>query len=284
MKVYINKIKRINDQLYIKNIQLFNKIIFVWIIDNLIEKYEDFVTIITQIIKINNNKTLNLIQFFVNLMNENKRIIIRNNEFVLYVQKNNKFNKLNKYRVEKSQKKCFFCEKNNHKTGKCWFKYSKLRFKFKKNKTFVITKKKIAMFVINTFININEKLNFDVTEYNNLVYSTSNANCEFAYHIKINRFRFILNFDATIHVCCKKSYFREIKSCNNTVLWNKISRIKAFDINFVSIIFNNTNQKTILQNCLYVSKFQINLISIHKLFKNYKIIFDNYCHIYTKNS
>ena len=217
-------------------------------------------------------------------MNENKRITIRNNEFVLYVQKNNKFNKLNKYRVEKSQKKCSFCKKDNHKTEKCWFKHSKLRFKFKKNKTFVITEKKIAMSVINTFININKKLNFDVIEYNNLVYSTSNANCEFAYHIKINRLRFILNFDATIHICCEKSYFREIKSCNNIVLWNKISRIKAFDIDFVSIIFNNTSQKAILQNCLYVSKFQINLISIHKLLKNYKVIFDNYCHIYTKNN
>ena len=39
-----------------------------------------------------------------------------------------------------------------------------------------------------------------------------------------------------------------------------------------------------MQNCLYVSKFQINLISIHKLFKNYKVIFDNYCHIYTKDN
>ena len=45
--------------------------------------------------------------------------------------------------------------------------YSKLRFKFKKNKTSVITEmKKIAMSVINTYtINVNEKLNFDVTEY-----------------------------------------------------------------------------------------------------------------------
>ena len=74
MKVYINKIKRISDQLYAKNIQLFDKIIFVWVIDNLIEEYEGFVIIITQIIKVNDDKTLNLIQFFVNLMNESKRI------------------------------------------------------------------------------------------------------------------------------------------------------------------------------------------------------------------
>ena len=153
--------------MYAKNIKLFNKVIFAWVLDNLIEKYSDFVTTITQIIKINNDKTFNLTQLFVNLMNENKRITTRNNKFVLYIQRNNKLNKLNKHRVEKSQKKCFFCKKSNHKTEKCWFKYSKLRFKFKKNKTLVITKmKKIAMLVINTYIiNVNEKLNFDVTEY-----------------------------------------------------------------------------------------------------------------------
>ena len=140
------------------------------------------------------------------------------------------------------------------------------------------------MFVIKTSISINEELNFDVAEYNDLVYSISNTNCEFAYHIKINRLRFILDFDATIHICCEKSYFRKIKPCNSIVSWGKISRIKAFDIGSVSIIFSDTNQKTILQNCLYVSEFQINLISVHKLLKNYKVIFDNYCHIYTKDS
>ena len=119
MKAYINKIKRINDQLYAKNIQLFDKIIFVWVIGNLIEEYEGFVTTITQIIRVNDDKTLNLVQLFVNLMNKSKRIIIRNNEFVLYVQKNNKLNKLSKYRVEKTQKKCFFCKKDNHKAEKC---------------------------------------------------------------------------------------------------------------------------------------------------------------------
>ena len=111
MKNYINNFKRINDQLYAKNIKLFNKIIFAWILDNLIEKYNDFVTIITQIIKVNNDKTLNLTQLFVNLMNESKRIITRDNESVLYIQRNNKFDKLSKHRVEKSQKKCPFCKK-----------------------------------------------------------------------------------------------------------------------------------------------------------------------------
>ena len=284
MKDYINNFKRISDQLYAKNIKLSDKVIFVWTFDNLIEEYNDFVTIITQIIRINGDKALNLAQLFVNLVNESKRITIRNNESVLYVQKNSKFNKLDKYRVEKSQKKCSVCKKGNHKTKKCWFKYSELRFKLKESKNSVITEEEIAMSVINTFTSISEELDFDVIEYNDLAYSTFNANCEFAYYIEINRLRFILDFDATIHICCEKSYFREIKLCNSTVSWGKISRIKAFGIGSVSIIFSDTGQKAILQNCLYVSEFQINLISIHKLFKNYKVIFDNYCYIYTKNN
>ena len=120
MKDYINNLKRISDQLYAKNIKLLDTIIFAWILDNLIEEYNDFVVIIiTQIIRVNDDKTLNLIQLFVNLMNESKRITTRNNESVLYIQRNNKSSKLSKHRVEKSQKKCSFCKKNNHKTEKC---------------------------------------------------------------------------------------------------------------------------------------------------------------------
>ena len=167
MKDYINNFKRISDQLYAKNIKLLDKVIFAWALDNLIEEYNGFVTIITQTIRVNDDKTLNLTQLFVNLINENKRITTRDNEFVLYIQRNNKSNKLSKHRVEKSQKKCSFCKKNNHKAEKCWFKYPKLRFKPKKDKTPVITEvKEIAIFVINTYTtSVNEKLDFDVAEY-----------------------------------------------------------------------------------------------------------------------
>ena len=284
MEAYINKIKRISDQLYAKNIQLPDKVIFAWAIGNLTEEYEGFVTTITQTMRVNGDKALNLAQLFANLVDESKRITIRDNESVLYVQKNNKPNKLGKYRVEKTQKKCPFCKKGNHKAEKCWFKHPELRPKPKEDKTPVITEEEIAMPVIKTSTSIDEELDFDVAEYNDLAYSTPNANCEFAYHIEINRLRFILDSGATIHICCEKSYFREIKPCNSTVSWGKISRIKASGIGSVPIIFSDTGQKAILQNCLYVPEFQINLISVHKLLKNYKVIFDNYCHIYTKDS
>ena len=174
MKDYINNLKRISDQLYAKNIKLLDKVIFAWVLDNLIEEYQNFVTIITQTIRVNDDKALNLTQLFVNLIDESKRVSTRDEETALYIKhdkKRDKIQHMNEYRVEKlntaDKQKCSFCKKDNHKTKKCWFKYSKLRFKFKKNKTSVITKmKEIAMSVINTYTtSVNKKLNFDVTEY-----------------------------------------------------------------------------------------------------------------------
>ena len=124
-----------------------------------------------------------MIQLFVNLMNKSKRITIRNNQFVLYVQKYNKFNKLNKYRIEKSQKNVFFAKKAIIKRKNVDLNIRNYVLNSKRIKLLLL-QKKIAMFVINTSININEKLNFDVTEYNNLIYLISNANCEFAYIYK----------------------------------------------------------------------------------------------------
>ena len=58
--------------------------------------------------------------------------------------------------------------------------------------------------------------NFDVAKYEELAYSSSNT-CEFVYHSKINRIRFILNSKATIYIYCEKVYFREIIPCNSIV-------------------------------------------------------------------
>ena len=39
-----------------------------------------------------------------------------------------------------------------------------------------------------------------------------------------------------------------------------------------------------MQNCLYISEFKVNLISVQKLIKNYKVVFDEYCEIYTRDA
>ena len=183
--------------------------------NNLSEDYDSIVTTITQIIRVNDNKSINLTELFANLVDESKRITTRNKKSVLYTQHDKtKPKKLGKHRVEKSQKKCPYCKKGNHKEDKCWFKHPELRPKPKEERdnTVVTEVEEVAMPVFNT----PSVEDFDVAEYEELAYSSSNA-CEFAYHSEINRIRFILDSGATVHICCEKAYFREIIPCNSTV-------------------------------------------------------------------
>ena len=126
------------------------------------------------------------------------------------------------------------------------------------------------------------KLNvFDVfNNYDVLIYS----HLKHVFHT-VNRAQFIIDFDATTHICCEKAYFIEIKPTSVKISWGKISQINAFDIDDVPIIFHDTNTKAVLKNCLFVPEFDINLISVSILLKNnYKIIFDTKCKIFSSKN
>ena len=47
MKQYLNQIKRLNDQLITKKILIFEKVIYVWVLNNFFENYESLITTIT---------------------------------------------------------------------------------------------------------------------------------------------------------------------------------------------------------------------------------------------
>lgn len=78
---------------------------------------------------------------------------------------------------------------------------------------------RFAMSVFDSSVN-----SLDIAEeYNPLTYSEFKS--EFVYCSILNQFQFILDSDVTIHICCEKSYFREIKPCNSTKVC-----IKSFDV------------------------------------------------------
>ena len=106
----------------------------------------------------------------------------------------------------------------------------------------------------------NNELDFDVANKNNIYFAYLN--------FTINCTQFILDFEATTHICCKKTYFSKLNPTNIYIAWGKASKIKASEIGKVLIIFHDTFKKAILKNCLYVSKTNINLISINKLLNN----------------
>ena len=128
MKIYLNQVKRLNDQLRAKDILLLDKIIFAWVLNNLSFEYETLITTITQSIRVNGFSALKLDSLFVNLIDEFKRLTSRNEtSATLYIDKIDKKNKSSKsnqmgnHRVQKSKKlKCIHCKKFDHLIDKCW--------------------------------------------------------------------------------------------------------------------------------------------------------------------
>ena len=120
----------------------------------------------------------------------------------------------------------------------------------------------------------------------NVVSDNENYYNYFAFTKIINNTCFILNSEATSHICCNKSYFSNLALTDIYVLWDKISKIKALKISDVSICFKDINKKTVLKNCLLILQFDINLILINSLINNnFKVLFsNNTCNIFKQNA
>ena len=74
MEIYLNQVKRLNDQLIAKDIIIPEKVIFAWVLNNLSDNYETLITTITQAIRVNGSDSLKLDELFANLIDESKRV------------------------------------------------------------------------------------------------------------------------------------------------------------------------------------------------------------------
>ena len=128
MKQYLNQIKRLNDQLITKKILIFEKVIYVWVLNNFFENYESLITTITQSIRVNDDASIKLDDLFANLIDESKRVKARDFDAtalstrIIKKRKFNKFydkNRVIKQKIEKSLEKCAHCHKKKHKENKC---------------------------------------------------------------------------------------------------------------------------------------------------------------------
>ena len=135
MEIYLNQVKRLNDQLIAKDIIIPEKVIFAWVLNNLSDNYETLITTITQAIRVNGSDSLKLDELFANLIDESKRVKSRSKknqnstEIALFIKgKKGEFKPYNKNKVNKSGNnpkfsiKCAHCHKKGHKIENCWIK------------------------------------------------------------------------------------------------------------------------------------------------------------------
>jgi len=74
MKIYLNQVKRLFNQLTAKNVIIPEKVIFAWVLNNLSPNYETLITTITQSIRVNSSDSIKLEELFSNLIDESKRL------------------------------------------------------------------------------------------------------------------------------------------------------------------------------------------------------------------
>ena len=90
MEDFINKLKRLLDELKSREITLPNELILTWILEALPSDYENFVSSITQQCRVN-PKAYNLSSLTSTLLDESKRIS-SNSKRVLFTKSNSKSN------------------------------------------------------------------------------------------------------------------------------------------------------------------------------------------------
>jgi hypothetical protein len=132
---YLNKIKKLVDQLRSKNISLPKEIICSWVLNNLDHSYDGFITIITQSYR-NNTLEMDLDNLFSHLLDESRRQADQEKEVVLFNQtwKNNRQKKLDARRnlLSSSRKGlegkfCMKCGKKGHNRSSCWVLHPELK-------------------------------------------------------------------------------------------------------------------------------------------------------------
>ena len=292
MKLYLNQVKRLYDQLTAKNVIIPEKVIFAWVLNNLSSNYETLITTITQSMRVNGSDSINLENLFSNLIDESKRLKGRDSDAITLAAKasnNSSFKPYNQQKVGKKKRpdlKCDHCHKKGHKADKCWVKHPNLRPIRKNREDSSENNEEIAL---TAFASEDKELDFDVASYHNedtSFYSACVSECDQKITYKsvfstfLKRSDWILDSGATTHVCCEKDLFKDMKSTSIRISWGNKSRIKASGIGSVPIIFSDTNTKAVLTDVLFVPEFDMNLISINLLLqKKCKVTFDDTCTI-----
>jgi hypothetical protein len=82
MEEYLNKVKQLTDQLNAKGIELPKQVIVAWVLNNLTNPYEGFVTMVTQSYR-TNSSTIDLENLFSNLMDESRRQVSKDKDIAL---------------------------------------------------------------------------------------------------------------------------------------------------------------------------------------------------------
>ena len=125
MEEYLNKVKQLTDQLNAKGIELPKQVIVAWVLNNLTNPYEGFVTMVTQSYR-TNSSTIDLENLFSNLMDESRRQVSKDKDIALITRFWRSGNNIRPNQANRIQKNkyCKKCKTTTHFIKDCFYLFS----------------------------------------------------------------------------------------------------------------------------------------------------------------
>ena len=239
---YINRIKRLTDDLSARNIEIPTKVIAAWTLNNLTPEFESTVAMISQQFR-NSQSEIVLDNLFAHLIDESRRLKSKEPDEMALTSQKSEYRNNQKSDANKSNKKCKYCKKSGHFESDCWKKYPDLTPDWAKVKTGAKP---------NTGNNATEKDEITLISQNHAMIST-------------NQNEWILDSAATSHICAERTMFSTLEPCTTMLNWGNANQIKTSGIGTIKIRFTSTNQTVILTDCLFVPELGVNLLSLGTL-------------------
>jgi gag-polypeptide of LTR copia-type len=237
MDTYLNKIRRLTNDLAARNLAIPNKVIVAYVLNNLTPEYDHTVAIISQTLR-TDNADIDLTELFSQLTDETRRLKATTRDIEMAMPSQSSKPKGPKGSKGPSKFKCSYCHKKGHSEDKCFLKHPELK-KSRAQGNKPITSE-------------SEELTLATFE---LAAPTGSTPGESWY----------LDSAATRHICAYKPHFTTLEACNITLNWGKAGTIKVHQVGNIKIRFKSTGLLVTLTNCLYVPELEINLISLGQL-------------------
>ena len=117
MEEYLNKVKQLSDQLKAKKLDLPRQVIIAWVLNNLTDNYDGFVSNITQSLR-NDSNVYTLETLFSNLLDESKRQESKESNTVLHTKTRPTFKVVKK---KPQGKHCKYCKLGSYDVKDCYF-------------------------------------------------------------------------------------------------------------------------------------------------------------------
>lgn len=269
MESYLNTIKRLYDQLKAKGIEIPKQVIIAWTLNNLTDEYNGFVTTISQAYRTNKD-AYSLESLFSNLLDESRRYNANESQSLALWIRDNKFHKKEKRNIkrlggEKGPKLyCAYCNKEGHREANCYNRYPNKAPKWWKptrpenqNKR-EREENEEALFAAKYKDDRDLDLDRDISDVEEVLISNT---------VSSPKADFVLDSGATRHIFNKREYFINSLFVNKPteIRWANAGVITSYGEGSVKVRFNDTNKVVLLERCLFVPEFTLNIVSLAQL-------------------